>query len=63
LVPAVVGIELGPLAEPALRQSRLISSGDFFIFPSPPIAGMNMVIAVVLLLLPLYPVIKRCVVG
>jgi putative tricarboxylic transport membrane protein len=59
LAPAVLAIVLGPLAEPALRQSLLMSSGDFSIFFTRPIAGVIMVIAVVLLLLPLYPVIKR----
>ena len=55
--------DLGPLAEPALRQSHLLWSGKFSIFLARPIAGVNLVITVVLLMLPLYPMIKRRVVG
>ena len=32
LAPAVLAIVLGPLAEPALRQSLLISNGSFSVF-------------------------------
>jgi hypothetical protein len=60
LAPAVLAIVLGSLAELALRQSLFMSSGDFSIFFTRPIAG---VIAIVVLLLPLYPVMKRCVAG
>ena len=46
LAPAVLAIVLGPLAEPALRQSLLISSGSFSIFFTRPIAGVIIIIAV-----------------
>ncbi len=62
LAPAVLAIVLGPLAEPALRQSLLMSSGDigvFFDFVNRPYAAVIMVTAVVLLLLPLVGVLKR----
>ena len=53
MAPAVLAIVLGPLAEPALRQSLLISSGAFSIFFTRPFAGVIMVIALFLLVLPL----------
>jgi len=60
LAPAVLAIVLGPLAEPALRQSLLISSGSFSIFFNRPYAGPIMVTAIILLLLPaLKPIMRR----
>ena len=53
LAPAVLAIVLGPLAEPALRQSLLISNGEFSIFFTRPWSGPIMVAAIILLLLPL----------
>jgi putative tricarboxylic transport membrane protein len=53
MAPAVLAIVLGPLAEPALRQSLLISGGSFSIFFTRPFAGVFMVIAALLLALPL----------
>ncbi len=52
LAPAVLAIVLGPIAEPALRQSLLISDGEFSIFFTRPIAGTISVIAIALVLLP-----------
>ncbi len=52
MAPAVLAIVLGPLAEPALRQSLLISSGSFSIFFTRPFAAVFMVIAFLLLALP-----------
>ena len=57
LAPAVLAIVLGPIAEPALRQSLLISNGDVTVFFTRPISGPIAVIAVVLLLLPLIKLI------
>ncbi len=54
LAPAVLAIVLGPLAEPALRQSLLISGGSFSIFFNRPYAGPIMVIAMLLLFMPLF---------
>jgi putative tricarboxylic transport membrane protein len=59
MAPAVLAIVLGPLAEPALRQSLLISGGSFTIFFTRPFAGVFMIIAVALLLLPLMKPIGR----
>ncbi len=58
LAPAVLAIVLGPIAEPALRQSLLIFNGDVTIFFTRPIAGPITVIAIVLLLLPLAKLIR-----
>ena len=58
LAPAVLAIVLGPLAEPALRQSLLISSGSFAIFFERPAAGGIMAAALFLLALPLLKVVK-----
>jgi putative tricarboxylic transport membrane protein len=52
MAPAVLAIVLGPLAEPALRQSLLISSGEMSIFFLRPISGPIMVVAIILLVLP-----------
>ena len=59
LAPAVLAIVLGPLAEPALRQSLLISSGDPSIFFTRPYAGPIMIIAIIMMFLPLVGLISR----
>ncbi len=53
LAPMVLAIVLGPLAEPALRQSLLINDGSFSIFFTRPYSGPIMVVALILLFLPL----------
>ncbi len=57
VAPAVLAIVLGPIAEPTLRQSLLLGSGDPSIFFTRPISGPIMVIAIILLLLPLFKMI------
>jgi len=59
LAPAVLAIVLGPLAEPALRQSLLISSGDPSIFFTRPYSGPIMIAAIFLLLLPVFGLVVR----
>ncbi len=59
MAPAVLAIVLGPLAEPALRQSLLISGGSFSIFFNRPIAGLIMVIALILLAMPAFKPLKN----
>ncbi|MFQ5775098.1 MAG: tripartite tricarboxylate transporter permease [Kiloniellaceae bacterium] len=59
MAPAVLAIVLGPLAEPAMRQSLLISEGSFMIFFERPIAAAIMVAAIGLLLLPLLNALKN----
>jgi putative tricarboxylic transport membrane protein len=44
---------LGPLAEPALRQSLLASQGEFTIFFTRPISATCMAVALALILYPL----------
>jgi putative tricarboxylic transport membrane protein len=66
MAPAVLAIVLGPLAEPAMRQSLLISDGSFAIFFTRiinglPIVGAITVTALILLSLPLIKYIKRAV--
>ena len=58
LAPAVLAIVLGPIAEPTLRQSLLLSSGDPSIFITRPIAGPITVIAIILIFLPLFKYLK-----
>ena len=58
LAPAVLAIVLGPIAEPTLRQSLLLSRGDATIFFTRPIAGPITVIAIILILLPLFKMIR-----
>jgi len=52
LAPAVLAIVLGPIAEPTMRQSLILSDGSFSIFFTRPISGPIMVIALILILLP-----------
>lgn len=59
LAPAVLAIVLGPIAEPTLRQSLLLSQGDPSIFFTRPIAGPITVIAIILILLPLLKLLRR----
>jgi putative tricarboxylic transport membrane protein len=61
MAPAVLAIVLGPLAEPALRQSLLISSGSFSIFFTRPFAAVIMIIALILLALPLLKLIYNMI--
>ncbi len=58
LAPAVLAIVLGPIAEPAMRQSLIGSHGDVMIFFNRPIAGTIMVIAILLLLMPVFKMIR-----
>ncbi len=59
MAPAVLAIVLGPLAEPALRQSLIVSHGSVTVFFERPISGAIMVVAIILLVLPLVKVIKK----
>jgi len=58
VAPAVLAIVLGPIAEPKLRQSLLFSDGDPMIFLTRPISGPITVIAIILILLPLFKLIR-----
>ena len=63
VAPAVLAIVLGPLAEPAMRQSLIMAHGSFDIFFIRPISGTIMVIALVLLIWPLAAPIYRRIRG
>jgi putative tricarboxylic transport membrane protein len=54
LAPAVLAIVLGPIAEPAMRQSLIGSQGDIAIFFNRPISGTIMVVAILLIAMPLF---------
>jgi len=58
LAPAVLAIVLGPLAEPALRQSLIGSQGDMMIFFERPISGTIMAVAIILFALPLLKIVN-----
>ncbi len=58
MAPAVLAIVLGPMAEPALRQSLLISNGSFLIFVERPMSAAIMVAAVALFVLPLVKIVR-----
>jgi putative tricarboxylic transport membrane protein len=58
MAPAVLAIVLGPLAERSVRQSLIGSHGDITIFFERPISGTIMVIAIALLVYPLFKLLK-----
>jgi putative tricarboxylic transport membrane protein len=49
LVPAVLGLVLGPLSELQFRRALAISEGDLTIFVTRPISAVLLVVAAVLL--------------
>ncbi len=59
LAPAVLAIVLGPIAEPTLRQSLLLSSGDPTIFFTRPIALTFVLLAALLCAYPLIALLMR----
>lgn len=59
LAPAVLAIVLGPIAEPTLRQSLLLSGGDPMIFLNRPIAAPITIIALILIFLPLLKLFRK----
>ncbi len=59
VAPAVLAIVLGPLAERSMRQSLISSQGDPLIFFERPISLTCILIAVALILVPVYQKYKR----
>jgi len=57
--PLILAFVLSPLLENALRQSLIMSDGDFFIFFSRPISLLLIMAALFLLILPLLPGLRR----
>ena len=58
MAPAVLAIVLGPLAETSMRQSLLMSHGEFGIFFTRPVSGPIMIVAILLFLLPVLKMLK-----
>jgi putative tricarboxylic transport membrane protein len=52
LVPAVLGLILGPMAEQQFRRALAISQGDYTIFLSRPISATLLVSAAAILIVP-----------
>ncbi|MEE9251074.1 MAG: tripartite tricarboxylate transporter permease [Alphaproteobacteria bacterium] len=59
MAPAVLAIVLGPLAEPAMRQSLIISDGSFLIFFQRPWSALFMVLAMAMFALPLVKIARE----
>ena len=57
--PLILAYVLGPMLEISLRQSLTISSGSFAIFFTRPIAAGGMVLAILLILSPLLPRLRK----
>ena len=57
--PLILAFVLGPMLEQALRQSLLISQGDFMIFINRPISGITLGITFLLLVSAIFPHIKK----
>jgi putative tricarboxylic transport membrane protein len=57
--PLAIAFVLGPMLERSLRQSLSMSDGSFKIFVKSPLAGSCLMIALILLLLPVFPLLKR----
>lgn len=57
--PLVLAMVIAPIFENAFRQSLILSTGDFSIFATRPLAAFLMAAAVVLLLLQLIPQIRQ----
>ena len=55
LVPAVLGLVLGPLSEQQFRRALAISEGDLSVFVSRPISAVLLAVAVAVLLGPTAP--------
>ncbi len=57
--PLILAYVLSPMMEMSLRQSLILSKGDFSIFILRPISAGCLVIAVMLLISPLIPLLKK----
>jgi putative tricarboxylic transport membrane protein len=57
--PIVLGLILAPVLEMSFRQSLSMSSGSYSVFINRPIAAVMLMVAVVLLLLNIFPLIMR----
>lgn len=53
IAPLIIGLVLGPLAEPSLRRAIIKSQGDFGVFFDRPISAVLVVLAVLVFTIPL----------
>lgn len=54
IAPLVIGLVLGPLAEPSLRRAVIKSQGDFMVFLTRPISAVLVVLAALAFFIPLF---------
>lgn len=57
--PFILAVVLGPIFEENLRQSLIFSRGDFSIFFTRPISLAFMIVAMLLVIFPFFPWVKR----
>jgi len=57
--PLVLAFVLGPMMENNLRKSLIMSQGDFSIFFTRPLAAASLIVALVLLISPLIPWLRK----
>jgi len=57
--PLILAFVLGPMLENNLRQSLVISRGDFTVFFTRPISAVFLGVALLLLLSTVFPYVKR----
>ncbi|WP_248909834.1 tripartite tricarboxylate transporter permease [Halocatena marina] len=53
VAPMVIGLVLGPLAEPSLRRSLTKASGDWMVFLNRPISAVLIILAILTFIIPL----------
>jgi putative tricarboxylic transport membrane protein len=57
--PLILAYVLGPMLEYSLKQSLLVSKGSFKIFFSRPISATCLIIALILVVLPIIPRLRK----
>jgi putative tricarboxylic transport membrane protein len=57
--PLILAYVLGPMLEYSLKQSLMVSRGSFKIFFSRPISATCLIIAIILVILPIIPKLRK----
>jgi putative tricarboxylic transport membrane protein len=57
--PLILAFVLGPMLEYSLKQSLMVSKGSFKIFFSRPISATCLIIALILVVLPIVPRLRK----
>ena len=57
--PLILAFVLGPMLEYSLKQSLMVSKGSFKIFFSRPISATCLIVALILVLLPIIPMLRK----